>query len=387
LLDRCLVWPATFSAVNPLKSCVSIFFTFISALLEERDLMNSTRIQVADCNEGDILASDIFNECGVKLVSRDTVVNLYIKERLYEYGIEFLQVYDPPVSSTANNTDKKLINMMDYYKKSALCIKSLVNDLASGNTLDYEKVIYISDLIFQYIDENDSILRVIDAIRLNDEQTYSHSINTAFYSMLIAKWLNFSEKDIRKAVQGGFMHDIGKSKVDTKILNKKEPLTKQEFEIIKKHPVYGYYILDENNFLDMDVKRAVLLHHERTNATGYPFNITAETMGIFAKIVSVADVYDAMTSNRVYKHGVPPFSAFEMFLTDGRTQFDPYLMNEFISHISLYFIGTKVILNSGQSGRIVYIPPNDVLSPIIMVNNEYVNLRKRPELKIERTLC
>lgn len=351
-------------------------------------LLNSTKISVLDCSEGDILASDIYNTYGVKLVSRETVINLFIKERLYEAGVEYLQVYSNPVtemkSSCTDRKDKKLIHMLDYYKRSALCIKTLVNDLATGSQLDYDKILYISDLIFQYIDESDYILRLIDEIKESDEQTYSHSINTAFYCMLIAKWLNLDERSIKKAVQGGFLHDIGKSKVPPEILNKKEPLTNAEYEIIKKHPIYGYYILDENNYPDMDVKRAVLLHHERQNRTGYPFNISSDTMGVFSKIVSVADVYDAMTSNRVYKHSVTPFSAFEMFLTDGRNLFDPYLMTEFINHISLYFIGTKVILSTGESGRIVYLPPDDVLAPIIMVGGEYYNLAKRRDVKIAR---
>jgi putative nucleotidyltransferase with HDIG domain len=350
-------------------------------------ILNSTRIPVSDCNVGDILATDIYNNFGVKLVSRETVVNLYIKERLFQYGIQYMQVYDTPAFILKHHKNEKLIGMVDYYKRSALCIKNLVNELACGNNLDYEKVLYISDLIFHFIDEDDFILKLIDEIRLNDEFTYSHSINTAFYCMLVAKWSNFDEKNIKKAVQGGFLHDIGKSKVSTDILNKKEPLTNKEFEIIKKHPVYGFYLLDENNYLDIDVKRAVLMHHERQNATGYPFRINSDTMGLFAKIVSIADVYDAMTSNRVYKHCVTPFFAFEMFLTEGRCLFDPTLTAEFISHISPYFIGAKVILSTGKSGRIVYIPPNDVLAPIVMVGSEYYNLGKRRDVKITRTLC
>jgi putative nucleotidyltransferase with HDIG domain len=352
--------------------------------------LNTSNILISDCNEGDIIAADIYNESGVKLVSRETVVNIYIKERLYEHGIENLRVYDPPVyaiKNNKNNKDAKFINMIDYYKRSALCIKNLINELASGNELDYEMVLYISDLIYKYIDENDNILKLIDEIRENDGQTYSHSISTAFYCMLLAKWLKLDETDIKKAVQSGFLHDIGKSKIPLEILNKKEPLTKDEFSRIKKHPIYGYYILDENNYLDIDVKRAVLLHHERLNSTGYPFSISSDRISIFAKIVSIADVYDAMTSNRIYKGSVTPFMAFEMFLTDGLCLFDTYIMKEFINHISTYFIGSKVILNTGESGRIVYIPPNDVLSPIVLVNGEYASLGKRKGIGISRILC
>lgn len=342
-----------------------------------------SEVLVSDCNEGDILADDIYNENGVKLISSNTTLSYDIKEHLYENGVERIRIYKP---DETQSEEPKIIRMADYYKKSSRFITGIIRDLAEGKKLDYEKVECVTDQIYQYVEENGSILRMIDGIRRQDEGIYSHSINAAFYSMLIAKWLGWDPASVKKAVQGGLLHDIGKSKIPVEILDKKQRLTSEEFDIIRKHPIYGYYILDENHFIDMDVKRAALLHHERTNRSGYPFRLSADSIGRFAKVIAIADVYDAMTSNRVYKKCVAPFSVFEMFLSDGLPQFDPYMLVEFVRHITSYYVGSRVILNTGESGKVVYIPVDDATSPIICVDNEYINLRRRKDLKIVRVL-
>ena len=342
-----------------------------------------SEVLVSDCNEGDILADDIYNDNGVKLISGNTAISYDIKEHLYENGVERIRIYKP---EDEKKEDSKIIRMADYYRKSSRFITSVVHDLAEGRKLDYDKVECITDQVYQYVEENGDILRMIDTIRQQDEGIYSHSINTAFYSMLIAKWLGWNKSFIKKAVQGGLLHDVGKSRIPVEILDKKQKLTNDEFEIIRKHPIYGYYILDENNFVDMDVKRATLLHHERTNRTGYPFRLSSDSIGQFAKVVSIADVYDAMTSNRVYKKCVAPFRVFEMFLSEGLPQFDTCMLVEFVRHITSYYIGSRVVLNTGESGKIVYIPVDDVTSPIVCVDNKYFNLRSRKDLKIVRIL-
>lgn len=120
-----------------------------------------------------------------------------------------------------------------------------------------------------------------------------------------------------------------------------------------------------------------MLHHERVNRTGYPFNIPASNLGLLTRIVSVTDVYDAMTSDRVYKRKATPFAAFEMFLTEGYTNFDTYVTREFVSHMAAYLTGSTVKLSSGETGKIVYVPPQDVLSPVIFSNGDYFGLRER----------
>lgn len=333
-------------------------------------------IKLCDCREGDILATDIFNREGIKLVSYNTMVNPFILEKLTEMGIEEVVVYDPPINTSTKEYKLKCLD--NSYKENVVTVKSIVHELARGKALDIGKITNSADDIYKHLcdNSNDNIIKYLYKIKGTDEYTYQHSVNVAFYSMLLARWLNFSEDEIKEAVQAGLLHDIGKSKVPLRILNKSSQLTKEEFTIIKKHPVYGYSILDESNFVNIDIKRAVLLHHERVNKTGYPFSISADGIGILTRIVSVADVYDAMTSNRVYKKKATPFAAFEMFLTDGYTNFDSYVANKFVNNMATYLTGSDVMLNNGETGKIVYLPPHDILNPIVCSNGEYLSINE-----------
>lgn len=333
-------------------------------------------IDIFECRGGDILACDIVNKDGVKLVSRGTTLNDYIIEKLKQFEINNVKVIYPPeyIKKNRYNYEK-----FEYgYKKSIQLVKDIVNDLSTGKTLNIDKVTSATELIYEHIHQNDicMLLNFLDRIKVTDEYTYLHSINVAFYCMLLAKWVDLSEYEIKKAVQAGLLHDIGKSRIPTSILNKPAKLTNEEFEIIKKHPVYGYDILSESEFNDLDIKRAVLLHHERINSSGYPFGISGEKIGLLARIVSIADVYDAMTSNRVYKKKVTPFTTFEMFITEGYSGFDAYLTTEFINHMATYLIGSSVKLDNGENGKIVYIPPNNLLCPIVYSNGEYIDMEK-----------
>jgi len=337
----------------------------------------AVNIQMCECSEGDILAADVFSKAGVKLVACDTTLNLFILQKMRKFDIDSVEVYNHQFPT--KSSDYRYKKLENGYRETTLLVKNIINGLATDKKLDCDKVMEASEIICQYVidSDNDNIVKCLTNIKSTDEYTYIHSVNVAFYSMLIAKWMGLSESDVRKAVQSGLLHDIGKAKVPLDMLNKKAPLTKEEFNIIKKHPVYGYYILDESNFVDIDIKRAVLLHHERVNRSGYPFNISASSIGILTRIVSVADVYDAMTSNRVYKRKATPFAAFEMFLTEGYTNFDTFVTSEFVNHMSAYLTGVTVLLSNGQTGKIAYVPPQDVLSPIICSNGDYFGLKEK----------
>lgn len=344
----------------------------------------TVNLLIDNCTEGNIIAADIFNEYGVKLVSSNTTANNYIIQKLKNLGIEKIKVYEPAINI---KKDEKLIKIENNYEESVTLVKDIIQELSSGKKLNYDKVNEVSETIYKHVEDvnTDFVLKCLRGIRGTDEYTYFHSVNVGFYSMIIAKWLGLSQKNIKQAVQSGFLHDIGKSKIPVSILNKPTQLTDDEFNIIKKHPVYGYYILNDSNFLDMDIKRAVLLHHERVNRNGYPFSVSANNIGLLTSIVSVSDVYDAMTSNRIYKKKATPFAAFEMFMTEGNSFFDSYVTSIFVSHVAAYLTGSEVKLSNGLNGKIVYVPPENLLSPVVFANGDYFNLAER-KLKITELL-
>lgn len=340
--------------------------------------MKVKEVSIHKCREGDILASDVFNTRGITLAVKDTQLNLYTKKQLAALGINRVRIYSR-IEINKKLSDSEFANK---YFDAVLQTKTVINELAAGKPLDLDKVSEISQQIKETMYSNDSIIRCLLEIRRCDEYTFSHCVNVAFYSMLIAKWMNMSDEEIDRVIQSGLLHDVGKSMIPDEILNKGGMLTKEEYEVIKRHTVLGYEIVKEINDIDDNVKYAVLLHHERMDGSGYPMNSFSDAINLFARIVAVADVFDAMTSDRVYKKRSTPFEVFEMFQTIGMSMFDTEIISVFINRMATTLVGTRVKLNNGEIGDIVYIPLQNVTCPIVKVPSGYLDTSKNKEFKI-----
>ena len=254
--------------------------------------------------------------------------------------------------------------------------------MITGNCKDITYLQEVAREIIDYDKQRSNVLESMSLIKRGDEYTYVHSVNVAFYSMLIAKWIGLSKDEITKATMSGLLHDIGKVKISDQILNKPGKLTQDEYDIVKQHTVYGFEIASNLNELDNEIKNAILLHHERMDGSGYPFQYNCDRLNIYARIVSIADVFDAMTSDRVYKKKNTPFEAFQMFEREGVRIFDIKIMDTFRSYIANYLTGINVLLSNGESGDIVFVPLNNITNPIVRVMNEYRDLSSENTIKI-----
>ncbi len=338
-------------------------------------------VNILKCSEGDILASDVYSRNGMTLVvAKDTMLNEYIRNRLIEMGIGRVCIYEDQEQTLEPGEVKKT------YKRTVELTRNLFQDLISGRPMDYKKIAVIGDQIMKCIHHNGNITECLAQIRRKDEYTYSHSVNVAFYAMLIAKWMNLSKDEIYKAILSGLLHDIGKVKIPKPILSKTGRLTTEEFDIIKNHTIFGYEIVKQSKELDPDIKRAILLHHERMDGSGYPYSYEPDHLNLFSRIVAIADVFDAMTSERVYKGRSTPFEAFQMFLTTGMSTFDVRILNVFIKNMVNYLVGSQVQLSNGETGTIVFIPQNDLFSPVVNVSNKYIDLSDESDIKIVKMI-
>lgn len=341
------------------------------------------KIGITKCKEGDILAENIYSRNGVNLiVAKGSVLNRYILDRLADMGINKVCIYD-------SREDEKPSAQSEYqmkHRRLTSLTKSLFHDIVAGKPVEYTKLTAITEMLFHCIHDENWIINCIDLIRSKDEYTYQHSINVAFYAMLLAKWLKHSEGEIRKAALSGLLHDIGKTRIPDKLLNKKDTLTTAEFELVKKHAMYGYEIVKNIGTIDQDMKEAVLLHHERMDGSGYPYGYTSDDITPFARIVAIADVFDAMTSDRIYKDRATPFDVFKMFSTEGVRMFDLSMINVFMMKMSNYLIGSKVQLSNGNNGEIVYVPYHSLPSPVVRVTEEYIDLSSEKYLTIVKMI-
>jgi len=326
------------------------------------------KIAIENCQAGKVLAEDIFLN-GVKLVGRNTILNDYLLKRLVECGVFTVCIYELEDDACKD----KICQIKDQYNLSVLQIKRVIEDLTVNEKINYETIRNISQSLIGQLKEANSVIQCLNTIKDAHTYTYTHCINVAFYSMLLAKWMKLSDDEIKEVVDAALLHDIGKTRVPLTILDKPAKLTDNEFVEIKKHSMHGYNLISRHDDINDRVKQAVLEHHEREDGTGYPFGVKGKDIPLYAKIIGITDTYDAMTSSRVYKSKKTPFIAFKMYASEGMRIFDQDITNIFLENISKNYIGSKVKLNDGSIGEVVYIPPKDTISPVIKVNNSYID--------------
>jgi len=335
--------------------------------------MKGRKVAVNECRDEDILAQDVILPNGVLLITRNSTMNEYIKQRLTEHHVEEVHVL--------RQVDSRASLMRDYALGIGK-INEISKRLIAGERMNAAEVEQIADRLVPYLDQPSRIAECLTEVRMKDEYTYSHSVNVAFYSLIVATWLGLPREEIRKAVQAGLLHDVGKLLIPDSILKKPGKLTDQEFAVIKQHPLLGYNLLAQIPDLSQDVRDAALFHHERLDGKGYPAQTPLSKVGILSRIVAVADVFDSMTTDRIYKKGVNPFAAFEMFSSTGLALFDPYVLSTFLVRMPPCYTGSKVHLSTGEEGRIVYVPPYRILSPVVKVEAEYRELGPYHQTKI-----
>lgn len=168
---------------------------------------------------------------------------------------------------------------------------------------------------------NGSYLNILDEYQL-DENLEKHMFRVSKYSELLADLMCLDSKKIEYIKQGALLHDIGKKLIDEKILNKPDKLTSDEFEIMKTHSKLGLKILNKK-YRNKNIENIILFHHEKWNGKGYPFGLESKTIPIEARIVSIADCYDALTSNRVYKVKISHEKALDILKSESGKSFDP----------------------------------------------------------------
>jgi putative nucleotidyltransferase with HDIG domain len=345
--------------------------------------MKTMMINIDKCIPGMKVAKWIHNEYGAIIVARDTILDDHIINKLKNLYIDKIMIYD--------ETDNVIItNSSDAFKvqynKNVEIIKEILHDISSGKSVDINKIDEITDSIIIKINENSDIVRCINQMRTADEYTYTHSVNVAFLCMLIGKWMNMDIDNIRMLVKAGLLHDIGKSMIDTEILNKPGLLTDQEYEEIKKHALYGYRIIEKLQGVSKEVAMGVLMHHEREDGSGYPMGIRSEQIHGYAKVIAVADTYDAMTSNRVYKEKESPFDALDEIIIKTFGTLDTKCVRAFMNNIASYYIGDRVRLNTGETAVIIYINPANISRPIVKVDEKFIDLSYDYKIRIVELL-
>ncbi|WP_297420390.1 HD-GYP domain-containing protein [Clostridium sp.] len=338
------------------------------------------RLVPIECvRENSLLGKNIYSSDGRCLLKAGIVLTDIILKRVKEHKIFSLYIIDD--YSTAEIED---VIKPELRQKSISIIKETFSDIEriayvhkfeKRSIKDYTKqekkyfksINKIAEDLLENVLSNKNVLLSLVDIKSMDNYTYAHCVNVAVISIILGISLNLSKKNLTYLCIGALIHDIGKSFIPREILQKPDKLTPEEFEIIKNHSRYGYNFLDSFFTFSSHIKLIVLQHHERYDGLGYPNGSNGNEISYLARIVSIADVYDALTSDRPYKRALCPSDALEYLMSKAGTLFDYDMINVFCKIVIPFPQGTIVSLSNGDVGVVEETLPNFPLRPVVKI--------------------
>lgn len=346
------------------------------------------RYYIGDVKPGMTLAAELVSAKDVVMLSVGTVLSKQSIELIKRCG--FNEVYISPETSYGTDNEKKISNQ-DYFVEQYSCIAKKVK--SAFENIRYAKNIPLSELrgLAEQVTDSLSCTRgVVDYLNLMrtaDNYTFQHSLNVSILSGLFGRWLGFSGIELQNIVFGGLLHDIGKTKIPLRILNKPGKLSEYEMTIMKRHAVLGLEILEKADLTNFEVIAGVWQHHERLDGTGYPLGLEAAEIHRNAKIIAIADIYDAMTANRVYRRGLSPFEVMETLCNEMFNKLDPAFCAIILNYLKDFFIGNVVVLNDGRQAEIICVDKDRDIRPVVRTRDgEYINLEKNRDIIIVEVL-
>jgi putative nucleotidyltransferase with HDIG domain len=355
--------------------------------------MNILKILVSQALPGMIVAIDVYTKNNHLVIAKDTTLTDKIITRLEFYSITNLTIYDiASINSEellVNNTYYDKIKKSESFRRFHMAYKSTVDVLKNSldpvimeqKEIDTDQLLSDVSKILYSCDSNIDLFNMLHCMRQYDDITYVHCLNVALISNIIGKWLHFTPEDLEVITLCGLLHDIGKLLIPSQIITKPSRLTDEEFSTIKTHTIRGYNLLKTKN-IDPRIKHAALMHHERCDGSGYPYGFYSEQIDSFAKLVAIADVYDAMTCARVYRGPLCPFEVVSVFEAEGYSKYDTKYILTFLEGIVQTYIHYSVKLSNDIIGEIIFINKLELSRPVIRTGDQYIDLTKQRDLHI-----
>ena len=297
---------------------------------------------------GMITAQSIYNKEGASYLTRGTPVTAHYISQLKKIGVKNLTVTSinpafsilPPDDIIQEKTRVKAIHKLhDTYQT-----------LAATGELSTDALADTSEEILIDIFSNRSNLIQLTDLRMHDDYTFAHSVNVAVLAAMLGSHVRLSREEMLTLIMGSLLHDIGKIMVPSDILTKSGRLSDEEFAVIRMHPETGRKRLRDLRIPSASIIAAIAgQHHEHMDGRGYPHKLTGDKIHRFARIVAIADVYDALTSSRSYKPAYKPHIAYKIMVNCSPGQFDESLLFLFFDNVALYPVGTVLKTTMGYA--------------------------------------
>ncbi len=286
-----------------------------------------------------------------------------------------------PKSASRTTFHEEIERARHIHARAKEAVTSMFREVRMGHALQINGAMGLVEDIHESIASNSGALLSLVRLKNKDNYTYLHSVAVCALMIALGKQFGFEGDALRNLGMAGLLHDVGKMLIPEAVLNKPGRLTDGEFDVIKSHPRLGFEVLEKTTELDDIVLEVCLHHHERVDGGGYPDRLSGDNLSLYARMGSVCDVYDAITSERCYKKGWEPAMAIHKMAEWQEGHFDLRVFHAFVKTVGIYPVGSLVKLKSGRLGVVMDQNANSLITPIVKVFfSERFNAHIPPEL-------
>jgi HD-GYP domain-containing protein (c-di-GMP phosphodiesterase class II) len=296
----------------------------------------------------EVLARTIYSSNGTALITAGHKINELFIQKLMDCGIYLVYIEDERFDDIIEDP------ILNDLKQTALqSLPTLFSNLINSSNIYLEEDLKQVDGLLRYIVDSKSANINLYEVKVYDEYTYIHCVDTAIMSVFLGMTLGYNKDSLKELGRAAVLHDIGKMKIPNIVLNKKGPLTNEEFSLIKMHPRYSREILENTSMFSHKILDAVEQHHERVDGRGYLRGLKESEISDYAKIITVCDVFTAISANRCYRARFAPNEAYEYILMGSNTMFSKAVVDKFRQTFAIYPLGCCVRLSNGVEGFVV----------------------------------
>ncbi|WP_410512030.1 HD-GYP domain-containing protein [Paenibacillus sp. BR2-3] len=340
------------------------------------------RVHITDLKPGNYLKDDTFSSRGLHVLSKGTHLRIDEIAKLMQHGVDYVDIEAPKEPLLISG--KKQINIQAITKNFDHMIagfESFYMEALAKGSFNQTMVDDVLQPLLGSLDKHKDVVSLLLMLDREDNYTYNHSLQVGMLSYYISSWLGYTKEESYEISRAGYLIDIGNCRISPELLNKPGKLTSAEYEEVKRHTTYGYEII-RNSMGDRNTALAALQHHEREDGSGYPGNLKKSEIHPYAQIAAIADVYSAMTTDRVYQPKQELISVLRELHNLSFGKLNAKSVHAFIQHLMPNFIGKSVLLNTGDMGIIIMNNPTDVFRPLVQIETRFCDLSRERNVAI-----
>ncbi|MBT8439831.1 MAG: HD-GYP domain-containing protein [Gammaproteobacteria bacterium] len=246
-------------------------------------------------------------------------------------------------------------------------VVAIMEAVKANKSINAEQVKEVVEPILESVIRNPDALMWLTQMRHKDSYTYSHSLDNCALAVAFGRHMGLPRHDLDTLAMGLLLMDIGKMKIPVEVLNKSEPLTEEEFDLVRSHVNHSVAILRKSEGIDIDIVNIALTHHERFDGSGYPSGLKGTSTPVYGRMAAIIDCYDAMTSNRPYGKPVSAYTALQEIYNWRNKYFQEELVEQFLQCLGVFPTGTLVEMHTGEVGIVMAQNRTRRMSPKVML--------------------